>query len=105
MVEETQRDQRRCNVVLQRLLARAGWTPENLGDHLNRLAGSLGVKVGVNRRYVRRWVYAEKGRAAPRVPRDPLPSLVCLVLYQRLGDPVTPEELGWTVPDLVESRS
>jgi len=85
----------RCNVVLERLLGRAGWTPENLGDHLNRLAATLGLKVHVNRRYPRRWVYAEKDRVAPRIPRDPLPSLVCLLLYQRLGEPVTPEALGW----------
>ncbi|MGH3928418.1 MAG: hypothetical protein ACRDTF_00395 [Pseudonocardiaceae bacterium] len=86
-----------CNVVLERFLGRAGWTPENLGDHLNQLAATLGLKVHVNRRYPRRWVYAEKDRAEPRVPRDPLPSLVCLLLHQRLGEPVTPEVLGWPV--------
>ncbi len=85
----------RCNVVLERLIRRAGWTPENLGDHLNRLAIKLGLKVHVNRRYPRRWVYAEKDRAAPRIPRDPLPSLVCLLLRQRLGESVTPQALGW----------
>ncbi|MGQ0778293.1 MAG: hypothetical protein ACT4NY_28445, partial [Pseudonocardiales bacterium] len=85
----------RCNVVLERMLSRAGWTPENLGDHLNRLAATLGLKVHINRRYPRRWVYAEKDRATPRIPRDPLPSLVCLLLHQRLGEPVTPEVLGW----------
>jgi tetratricopeptide (TPR) repeat protein len=88
-------DDPRCNVVLEQLLGRAGWTPENLGDHLNRLAATLGLKVHVNRRYPRRWVYAEKDRATPRIPRDPLPSLVCLLFYQRLGDPVTPEMVGW----------
>ncbi|MGH3942892.1 MAG: hypothetical protein ACRDTG_30575 [Pseudonocardiaceae bacterium] len=87
----------RCNVVLERFLGRAGWTPENLGDHLNQLAATLGLKVHVNRRYPRRWVYAEKDRGEPRVPRDPLPSLVCLLLHQRLGEPVTPEVLGWPV--------
>jgi len=85
----------RCNVVLERLLGRAGWAPENLGDHVNRLAASLGVKVRVHRRYPRRWVYAEKDRLTPRIPRDPLPSLVCLLLYQRLGQPITPQMLGW----------
>ncbi|MGH4017486.1 MAG: hypothetical protein ACRDSL_26910 [Pseudonocardiaceae bacterium] len=88
-------DDVRCNVVLQRLLGRVGWTPENLGDHLNRLAATLGLKVHINRRYPRQWVYAEKDRAAPRIPRDPLPSLVCLLLYQRLGEAVTPQMLGW----------
>ncbi|MGH4017450.1 MAG: hypothetical protein ACRDSL_26715 [Pseudonocardiaceae bacterium] len=88
----------RCNVVLERLLGRAGWSPENLGDHLNRLATTLGLRVQVHRRYPRRWVYAERHRATPRIPRDPLPSLVCLLLHQRLGDPVTPEMLGWPAP-------
>jgi hypothetical protein len=87
----------RRNVVLERLLGRAGWTPENLGDHLNRLAASLGVKLHVNRRYPRRWVYPDKGRVTPRVPRDPVPSLVCLLLHQRLGELVTPQALGWPV--------
>ncbi|MGH3795395.1 MAG: hypothetical protein ACRDSP_10930 [Pseudonocardiaceae bacterium] len=83
--------------MLEQLLGRAGWTPENLGDHLNRLAAALGVKVHVNRRYPRRWVYAEKDRATPRIPRDPVPSLVCLLLHQRLGEAVTPQVLGWPV--------
>jgi hypothetical protein len=29
------------------------------------------------------------------VPRDPWPSLVCHVLHERLGEPVTLEALGW----------
>ncbi|MGH3840300.1 MAG: hypothetical protein ACRDS0_02470 [Pseudonocardiaceae bacterium] len=77
------------------LLARAGWTPENLGDRLNQLAAAQGLRVRGHRRSVRRWVYAEPGRAAPRVPREPWPSLVCHVLHERLGVPVTPEMLGW----------
>src|ERR1700741_4593840 len=84
-----------CNVVLERLLCRAGWTPEKLGDQLNRLAASLDLRIQVNRRYPRRWVYAEKDRAAPRIPREPVPSLVCLLLHQHLGEPVTPQMLGW----------
>ncbi len=88
----------RCNVVLERLLGRAGWSPENLGDHLNRLATTLGLRVQVHRRYPRRWVYPERNRATPRIPRDPLPSLVCLLLHQRLGEALTPEMLGWPAP-------
>lgn len=90
-------DDLRRNVVLERFLGRAGWSPENLGDHLNRLAATLGLKVHVHRRYPRRWVYAERDRTTPRIPRDPLPSLVCLLLHQRLGEPVTSEMLGWPV--------
>ena len=85
----------RHNVALERLLARAGWTPENLGDRLNELAATLGLGVRGHRRTPRRWVYAELGRAAPRVPRDPWPALVCHVLHERLGEPVTLEALGW----------
>jgi tetratricopeptide (TPR) repeat protein len=88
-------DQQRCNAVLERLLARAGWTPENLGDRLNELATAHGLGLHGHRRTPRRWVYAELGRAAPRVPRDPWPSLVCHVLHERLGEPVTLEALGW----------
>lgn len=85
----------RCNAVLERLLARAGWTPENLGDRLNELAVAQGLGVRGHRRTPRRWVYAEPGRPAPRVPRDPWPSLVCHVLHERLGERVTLEALGW----------
>lgn len=85
----------RRNVVLERLLARAGWTPENLGDRLNELATAHGLGLRGHRRTPRRWVYAEPGRPAPRVPRDPWPSLVCHVLHERLGEPVTLEALGW----------
>jgi hypothetical protein len=88
--------QMRCNVVLERLLARAGWTPENLGDRLNELAMSLRLRARVHRRSPRRWVYAEVGRAIPYLPRDPWPSLVCHVLHERLGEPVTLDSLGWT---------
>ncbi|MGQ0716151.1 MAG: hypothetical protein ACT4NP_02340 [Pseudonocardiales bacterium] len=86
----------RCNIVLERLLARAGWTPENLGDRLNELATSLDLRARVHRRTPRRWVYAEARRTTPRVPRDPLPSLVCHLLHERLGEPVTLDSLGWT---------
>ncbi|MGH3896910.1 MAG: hypothetical protein ACRDTA_01400 [Pseudonocardiaceae bacterium] len=86
----------RCNVVLERLLARAGWTPENLGDRLNELATSLNLRVRVHRRSPRRWVYAEARRADPCLPRDPWPSLVCHLLHERLGESVTLDSLGWT---------
>src|SRR5262249_48016751 len=88
-------DPLRRNVVLERMLARAGWTPENLGDRLNELAAAIGLRVRGHRRTPRRWVYAEPGRAAPRVPRDPWPALVCHLLRERLGEPVTLEALGW----------
>ena len=85
----------RRNVALERLLARAGWTPENLGDRLNELAATHRLGVHGHRRSPRRWVYAEPGRAAPRVPREPWPALVCHVLHERLGEPITLESVGW----------
>ncbi|HEY4004007.1 MAG TPA: hypothetical protein VGM60_02310 [Pseudonocardia sp.] len=86
----------RANEVLAGLLARAGWTPENLGDRLNKLAVTQRLGLHSHRRSPRRWVYAEPGRLAPRVPREPWPSLVCHVLHERLGEVITPEELGWS---------
>ncbi len=85
----------RRNVALERLLARAGWTPENLGARCNELAATLGLGVYGHPRNARRWVYAPKGRPVPAVPREPWPSLVCHLLHQRLGEPVTLESLGW----------
>jgi tetratricopeptide (TPR) repeat protein len=43
-------------------------------------------------------VRAERDRAAPRIPRDPLSALVCVLLQQRLGEPITPPLLGWPQP-------
>jgi len=85
----------RPNHALAGLLARAGWTPENLGDRLNELSAAQGLGVRGHRRSPRRWLHAGPGRAAPRVPREPWPSLVCHVLHERLGEPVTLEALGW----------
>ncbi|MGH3799301.1 MAG: hypothetical protein ACRDTD_04040 [Pseudonocardiaceae bacterium] len=78
------------------MLVRAGWTPENLGDRLNELATSLRLRARLHRRTPRRWVYAETGRMIPRVPREPWPALVCHLLHERLGEPVTLDSLGWT---------
>jgi hypothetical protein len=91
-------DPLRRNVALERMLARAGWTPENLGDRLNELAASIGLRVRGHRRNPRRWVYAEPGRAAPRVPREPWPALVCHVLYERLGERITLDALAGRIP-------
>lgn len=44
------------NEALERLLARAGWNPENLGDRLSELASALKLRG----RGHRRWVYAAR---------------------------------------------
>ena len=84
----------RINAVLERLLARVEWTPENLGDRLNELARSLNLRARLHRRTPRRWVYAPPGRPAPYLPRDPWPALVCHLLHERMGEPVTLAALG-----------
>jgi hypothetical protein len=86
----------RTNHALAGLLTRAGWTPENLGDRLNELSAAQGLGVHGHRRSPRRWLHAEPGRSVPRIPREPWPSLVCHVLHERLGEPVTLEALGWS---------
>jgi hypothetical protein len=69
---------------------------KNLGDRLNALAAALDLRARVHRRTPRRWIHPDPGRTAPRVPRDPWPSLVCHLLHERLGEPVTLGSLGWT---------
>lgn len=83
------------NAVLECLLARAGWAPENLGDRLNELAARLGRRDRIHRKSIRRRVYTEPGRSVPAVPREPWPGLVCHLLRERLGEPVTLDSLGW----------
>ncbi|MGH3912414.1 MAG: hypothetical protein ACRDTC_03225 [Pseudonocardiaceae bacterium] len=83
------------NVVLEGLLARVQWTPEQLAERLNALAAMLGLDVEVNPRTPQRWVNGRAGRPAPPVPREPWPGLVCLLLHRQSGQPVTPEMLGW----------
>ncbi|PZS28507.1 MAG: hypothetical protein DLM59_14585 [Pseudonocardiales bacterium] len=85
----------RSNAELEKLLALAGWTPEHLGDRLNRLAATLGLGDHLHRKSVRRWVHPLPSWPAPRVPRQPWPSLVCHLLHERTGRPVTPDTLGW----------
>ena len=83
------------NVLLELLLARARWSPENLADRLNQLAAQLGWRTRVHRRTPRRWVYGDRARPGPCAPRQPWPGLVCHLLAQHLREPVTPELLGW----------
>ena len=85
----------RRNAALERLLTRAQWSPENLGARCNELAATLGLKVYGHPRNARRWVQAPKGRPVPAMPREPWPALVCHLLYQHLGEPVTLDMLGW----------
>lgn len=44
----------RCNAVLEPLLARARWSPENLGARCNELAAALGLGVYGHPRNARR---------------------------------------------------
>jgi tetratricopeptide (TPR) repeat protein len=84
------------NVTLHRLLARAQWSPENLGARCNELAATLGLNAYGHPRNARRWVQAPRGRLVPAIPREPWPALICHLLHERLGEPVTLDSLGWT---------
>jgi hypothetical protein len=83
------------NVELERLLARAGWTPEDLGDRLNRLAASLELRARTRRKSVRRWVRATPSRPIITKPSEPWPGLICYLLERQTGETVTPAALGW----------
>ena len=86
------------NVELARLLARAGWTPEALGDRLNRLAASMELRDHIHRKSVRRWVRDMPSCPIIASPSEPWPALVCHLLEQQTGETVTPAVLGWPKP-------
>jgi hypothetical protein len=88
------------NVELQRLLVRAGWTPEDLGDRLNRSAAAMGLRAHIHRKSVRRWVHAMPSCPIIARPSEPWPALVCQLLGQQTGETVTPAVLGWPEPGL-----
>lgn len=85
------------NSALRAYLTRCGWTPENLGNHLNTMARSLGLPDRMHPKTARRWVRAVHPRTRPCMPRQPWPGLVCAVLSRKLGEPVTLGSLGWTI--------
>jgi tetratricopeptide (TPR) repeat protein len=86
------------NVELARLLTRAGWTPEALGDRLNRQAATMGLRDHINRKSVRRWVRDMPSCPIIASPSEPWPALVCHLLEQQTGETVTPAVLGWPEP-------
>jgi hypothetical protein len=88
------------NVELERLLVRAGWTPEDLGDRLNRLAASMRLRAHIHRKSVRRWVRTMPSCPIVGSPSEPWPALVCYLLGQQTGETVTPAVLGWPEPGL-----
>lgn len=83
------------NVVLESLLTRVQWTPQDLAERLNALAAMLELRSQMNPRTAQRWVSGRAGRPVPPVPREPWPALVCLLLHRQSGQPVTPQMLGW----------
>lgn len=83
------------NVVLEDLLGRVQWSPEDLAERLNALAAMLDLGTQLHPRTPQRWVSGRAGRPMPPVPREPWPALVCLLLHRQSGQPVTPEMLGW----------
>jgi hypothetical protein len=87
------------NEALAGYLIQAGWSPEGLGHHLNRLAASLRLPDRLHPKTPRRWVEAIGPKTRPSVPRDPWLGLVCTALSRRLREPVTLSDLGWQVPN------
>jgi len=87
--------ERTRNQTLVGYLARAGWSAENLGHHVNLLAASLRLADRVHVKSPRRWIEAMPPRDVPSIPRDPWPGLVCAALSRRLHEPVTLASLGW----------
>ncbi|MGH3994069.1 MAG: hypothetical protein ACRDSN_16615, partial [Pseudonocardiaceae bacterium] len=83
------------NEALVSLLARAQWSPENLGMRLNALAAKLGLRARLHPKSPVRWVRTNASHPELCVPREPWPALVCLLLHQQLNEPVSPEMLGW----------
>jgi len=86
------------NEALQILLARVGWSPEQLATRLNALAKSLGVSGHVNQLTPRRWVYDPQVKRS-RQPRVPWPTLIPVLFSQQLGEQITPTTFGWPDTD------
>jgi tetratricopeptide (TPR) repeat protein len=88
----------RRNEVLEILLCRVGWSPEQLATRLNALAKSLRISGHVDQLTPRRWVYDSQVRR-PRKPNPPWPTLVPVLFSQQLGEQITPTMLGWPDTD------
>jgi hypothetical protein len=87
------------NEELEKILVRAGWDTGQLADAVNRAAADLEPGFTVHRRHTRRWIVPDKSRESPSVPLRPICGLACVVLSLRLGEPVTPADLGWPNAD------
>jgi hypothetical protein len=87
------------NEELEKILVRAGWDTGQLADAVNGAAADLEPGFTVHRRHTRRWIVPDRSRESPSVPLRPICGLACLVLSLRLGEPVTPADLGWPNAD------
>jgi hypothetical protein len=87
------------NEELEKILVRAGWDTGQLADAINKAAADLQPGVTLHRRHTRRWIVPDKARESPSVPVRPIPGLACTVLSLRLGEPITPADLGWPNAD------
>jgi tetratricopeptide (TPR) repeat protein len=74
------------NLLLETLIERAGLSHAGLARRINTAGGDLGLRY--DHASVARWI-RDHG-----VPRNPVPELICQVLTARLGETLTPADLG-----------
>jgi tetratricopeptide (TPR) repeat protein len=74
------------NLLLETLLERAGLSHAGLAKRVNTAGGALRLRY--DHASVARWIRDHA------VPRSPVPELICQVLAARLGETLTPADLG-----------
>jgi hypothetical protein len=74
--------------AITRLLAEAGWQPEQLARRLNDCAERHGRVERLHLKTPYKWKRGD-------IPRSPWPSLTAVLLSEQLQRVVTPDDLGW----------
>ncbi|GAA2798573.1 sporulation associated protein [Saccharopolyspora taberi] len=77
------------NQALATLLDAHGMSRKRLAFRVNQLAKAQGLSTAYKHSSVNRWLAGEQ-------PKDPIPQLVAAALSERIGRPVTAEEIGMT---------
>jgi len=75
-----------ANILLDALLERAGLSHARLARQLNALDAALRY----DHASVARWIRDHA------IPRDPVPVMICRIIGDRLGTPLTPADIGMT---------
>jgi len=79
------------NTLLPALLAEAGISNAGLAARVNRAGRARGLALRYEHTAVARWLKGQR-------PRGQVPDLICEVLAERLGRPVTLDDIGLGVP-------